>query len=208
MFFNYFYLPNFNSKLIRMEQQKYKYDIAISFANEDLKIAKKIAKQLKRLGITYYLYSEEVTLSSNLTATTWNVYYQDSRFALVLISKYYKDKKWSSREWDAIYAVHRPYNRSYMILIRIDDTQEQGLHPDTIFLEWKKNASHIAISLYELISLKSVKKKIKAKKKIKTKNKEKPKIEPRSHTIDLRRSTTNSNTILNGDGNINSSKKD
>ncbi len=191
-----------------MEQQDFTYDIALSFANEDLAIAQAIAGELKRLHIKPYLYTEEITLTSNLTANTWNVYTQESRFVLVVISKDYKEKKWASLEWDAIQTVHRPKGIPYMIPLRIDDTELPGLHPDIIFSKWEGNASHTAISLFELIFSKSTKKKIKAKKKIKTKNKEKPKIEPRSHTIDLRGATTNNNTILNGDGNINLSKKD
>lgn len=137
-----------------MKQNNYTYDIAFSFANEDLKIAKKIAKELKRLKITYYLYTEEITLASNLTESTWNVYTQESRFVLVLISKHYKEKKWAGREWDAIQTVHRPKGIPYTIFLRIDDTELPGLHPDIIFSKWKRNASHIAISLYELIHFK------------------------------------------------------
>lgn len=180
-----------------MDTQTYTYDIAFSFANEDLKIAKKIAKELKRLSVTYYLYKEEVTLASNLTATTWNIYYQESRFAVVLISEQYKEKKWASREWDAINAVHRPYNSSYIIPIRLDDTELPGLHPDIIFLEWRNNASHTAISLFQLITSITTKSKKMDKKKRKSK---KPKKKQLQNTgVSVKSKKINHTNIAGGD---------
>lgn len=179
-----------------MDTQNYTYDIALSFANEDLKIAKKIAKQLKRLGVTYYLYTEEVIFASNLTATTWNIYHQESRFAVVLISKHYKEKKWASREWDAINAVHRPYNSSYIIPIRLDDTELPGLHPDIIFIKWKNNASHTAISLFQSIKSISTKKVKNDKKKRKSK---KPKKKQLQTGVNVKSKKINHSNIAGGD---------
>ena len=140
-----------------MSNKKYTYQIALSFAVEDLEIAEEIAKELKRLEISNYIFTQENdNLALNLKAETWRVYREESRFAVMLISKNYVNKKWATEEREIIQTVDDS-RKPYLIPIRIDDTPVPGLTENTIYTPWKKNASYIAISLWRLIKKKALK---------------------------------------------------
>lgn len=131
-------------------KKDYKYDIALSFAMEDKEIAEKLSKELNRLEISNYFFPEEDNLALNLKAKTWQVYREESRFAVILISKDYVNKKWATEEREVIQTVNDD-RTPYLIPIRIDDTPVPGLLDNIVYKPWESNASYIAISLWRLV---------------------------------------------------------
>lgn len=134
-----------------MKQKDFEFQIAFSFAQEDLKIAKAIAAELKRLNITYYLYTEELTIGRDITKETFQVYYEKSLFGLMMISENYIRKNWAIKEREIMQAVDRNVDHPYIIPLRLDDTQVEGLSPTVKYWNWDNNPSYIAISIYQLI---------------------------------------------------------
>lgn len=131
-----------------MKQQNYKYQIALSFATQDIKIAEAISNALDVLDISNYLFTKTHTLGTNIKKTTWEVYHYDSCFAVMLISKHYvnKDNIWSTEEREVIQTVNDK-RTNYIIPIRIDNSPVEGLTDHTVFTTWQENPHEIAILL-------------------------------------------------------------
>jgi len=134
-----------------MEPKKYKYEVALSFATEDINIAETIFNELKRLDISGYLFTEEQNGGMDIKKKTWEVYGQQSMYALMIISKDYVGKKWSGEEREIMQTVRRPDGTPYIIPLRLDLTPVEGLSNNISYWKWEGNASAIAISLYQLI---------------------------------------------------------
>jgi hypothetical protein len=120
----------------------YEYDVAFSVATEDIKVAEAIAKQLRIAGIKYYLFTEENAIGKNLKAETWDIYRDQSQFILLLISKHYVERYWSTEEFQVVETVKRK-GHPFIIPIRMDDTIVPGLSTNNIFLKWENNPAEI-----------------------------------------------------------------
>jgi hypothetical protein len=134
-----------------MKPKKFEFKVAFSFAVEDSYIAESISKELNRLDIKNYLFSEHIALAENIKKITWEVYHDKSEFAVALISKYYVQKRWSTEEREVMETVSRENGAPYIIPIRIDSTQLEGLSKNIAYKEWKNNASEMAISIWEVV---------------------------------------------------------
>lgn len=138
--------------------KKYKYRVAISFADEDVQVAEEISKELNRLGIKNYFYKKEDITAKNIKRETWKVYSEESELVLMIVSKHYAQNKWSREELEVIQSVNRGEDVRYWISLRIDDTKIEGLIDNVNHWKWEGNASYIAISLFELTKTKALKK--------------------------------------------------
>ena len=132
-------------------KQEYKYDVALSFAIEDKEIAEAISKELKNLNISFYLFFDEVIWGANIKNETWQVYKEESMFALAIISKHYVKKRWSKDEMEVIQTVNRGENRPYLLPLRIDSTPVEGLSDTISYLIWNNDATKVAIAIKSLI---------------------------------------------------------
>lgn len=133
-------------------KKRYKYDVALSFAEEDKNIAEAIGKALKDLDIKYYLFYEENNWGKPLKKLTWDIYHKQSRLALVLISKHYPQKRWAKEEWEVIQTVLKRENTPYLIPVRIDNTELDGLPNQIVYKHWTgSNAYEIAVKIFKLL---------------------------------------------------------
>lgn len=150
-----------------------KYDVALSFAEENKDIAESIAVQLKERGLKSYFYKFEnaENWGGNLFNILIDRYKESSKLALVLISKDYVRKRWANIERQLIQTVIRNGDDGYLLPLSLDGTKLEGLTDNTLYQKWKNNPEEIADMLE--IKLKSIKKKEKKKEK-KRKKKEKP----------------------------------
>jgi len=117
------------------------YDIAISFAGENREIAEKIATQLKEKNIkVFYDEFEEANLwGKNLYDYLSIIYGEKSRYVVMLLSKYYKDKLWTNLERQSAQAKAFRENREYILPIRLDDTRMIGI-PETVgYIDFNKH---------------------------------------------------------------------
>ncbi|RPH33037.1 MAG: toll/interleukin-1 receptor domain-containing protein [Bacteroidales bacterium] len=132
--------------------EKYKYDVAISFAEEDKEIAEQIGRALKDLDVKYYLFYEQDNLGEPLKKLTWKIYHEESRLALVLISEHYSRKRWAKEEQEVILTVLRREGMPYLIPIRIDDTKIDGISEQIIYKRWTgSNSYEIAVKVFKLL---------------------------------------------------------
>ena len=112
----------------------FQYDVAISFAGEDRDYARELADALRGFGARVFFddYERGSLLGKDLYTHLHNVYYKTARYCVLLISKAYEAKLWTSHECRA--AQERAFKQAmmeYILPIRLDDTPIPGLR-DTI----------------------------------------------------------------------------
>ncbi len=124
---------------------KYKYDVAISVAEEDIEVAEKIAASLKARKITYYLYNEQSAESwgQHILKISLAKYGAEAKYVLVIISKAFIKKHWTSIE-NQIIQVFKPGKEIYILPLRLDDTPVDGISKYIAFVKWERNEEDIA----------------------------------------------------------------
>ena len=119
----------------------YEYDIALSFAGEDRDIAEKIAMELVKLGIRVFYddFEREKLWGEDLAEFFHRIYSQSSRYCVILVSKKYLEKPWTTHERRS--ALERVINgrKSYILPVKVEDVDLPGL-PSTIgHVKWERS---------------------------------------------------------------------
>ena len=130
-------------------QNEFEYDIAISFAGEDRKLAEKIAERLKskNFQVFYDKYEQANLWGKNLYTHLNEVYSKKAKFCLMIISKFYASKQWTNHERKAAQERAFKENQEYILPIRLDDTEISGLLDTTAYIDYRE------ISFEDLIEL-------------------------------------------------------
>ena len=120
--------------------QEYEFDVAVSFAGEDREYVAEIVDSVKRDGIRVF-YDEDFEIEA------WgedgieyfsNVYENRARFAVMFVSGHYARKMWTRTERRAALARAATQRSAYVLPIRLDDTQLDGLLHTTIYLDARR----------------------------------------------------------------------
>jgi hypothetical protein len=82
----------------------YQYDVALSFAEEDRDIALLLSQALNQESLTVYYYPDkaEATWGANLETKLKEIYKEKARYAIVILSEKYFEKKYAAVEFAAI----------------------------------------------------------------------------------------------------------
>ena len=114
----------------------YDYDVALSFAGEDRDYVEKVAEVLKEMGIqVFYDKYEEVDLwGKNLYTHLDDVYQNKSKYCVMFISKYYKERLWTSHERESAQARAFESSEEYILPVRLDDTEIPGIRKTTGYI--------------------------------------------------------------------------
>ncbi len=130
----------------------FKYDVAISVAEEDKHVADRIAEELKKLGIRYYYYAENEIDSwgKHIIDLTIDAYGRQARFVLMITSATFVNKYWSGLEKLIALAKTR-MGEPHILQLRLDETPIDGISKHVVYLDWKNNPEHIARMLKEKI---------------------------------------------------------
>tara|TARA_Y100000768_G_C23955117_1_gene672341 strand:- start:374 stop:1492 length:1119 start_codon:yes stop_codon:yes gene_type:complete len=123
--------------------KKYKYDIAISFAEEDRDIATLLDRvfqsgRLKRIKPFYYPKYEKELIGENLDVLLPKIYGWEAEYALIILSKNYLLKKYCQIELEAIKKRRALQEERYVFVIRKDDTPVEaiGLPEGFVYRQW------------------------------------------------------------------------
>jgi hypothetical protein len=127
-----------NNYGITINQNFKQYDLAISYASEDRKIAKHIAAKLNNLGyIVYYDEDEKVNmLGRDLYKYLYDLYRKKPRYCLIIISAHYAKKKWTQVELVAALSRRASEEDYYIIPYRLDNTELSGFPKDIGGIDW------------------------------------------------------------------------
>jgi hypothetical protein len=114
-------------------QNRFEYDLVLSFAGEDRKPVERVYQILRRHGVrVFYDKAEQTSLwGKNLYEHLQRIYRDKARFCAVFISKHYAKKRWTRHELRQ--AQERAFNESkeYILPIRLDATRVPGLNKTT-----------------------------------------------------------------------------
>jgi hypothetical protein len=106
---------------------EFKYDVAISFAEEDRDAAKSLSLELVHCGLSVYYYPDQsaATLGRPLDDTLRAIYRDEARYAVVLFSENYLDpeKQYTIIELEAIrYRMQLEPDKVYMLPVKLNES--------------------------------------------------------------------------------------
>jgi hypothetical protein len=113
------------------------YDVALSFAGEDREYVDKVAEILNEIGLkVFYDKYEQVGLwGKNLYAHLDTIYQNSSKYCVMFISKYYKEKLWTNHERESAQARAFAQSEEYILPARFDDTVIPGIRNTIGYLD-------------------------------------------------------------------------
>ena len=129
---------NFIPEIIcSMKSKRFKYDVALSFAEEDRDFVRRVAAYLteKNVNIFYDDDDRVRTWGKDLHPYLDEIYRAEARYCVMFISKYYKQKRWTQHEKER--ALARSFfmqNREYILPFRFDDTEIEGVSNNIAYL--------------------------------------------------------------------------
>ena len=123
------------------------FDVAISFAGTERQHAEKLAKILKEAGFSIFYdgFYPEYLWGKNLVDTFDEIFRKRARYCVVFVSKDYKDRVWTNHERRSAQA--RALNekgKEYILPIKVDETELDGMPPTIGHISLKKGIEAIA----------------------------------------------------------------
>ena len=117
-----------------------KYDVVLSFADEDRKYVEQVADFLESHQVViFYDKYEDVTLwGKDLAEHFDGVYRKQGRFCVMFISRHYADKVWTKHERKSALARALEERAEYVLPARFDDTEIPGLRPTIRYQDLKR----------------------------------------------------------------------
>ncbi len=121
-------------------KSKFKYQVGISFAGEDRERVEKVVNELEKLEVIYFYDRNENLLGKDLALYLEQVFFEHCEYAVIFISEYYKNKKWTRFELRAIKArevenLSEKEAKEYVIPVKLDDTKIPGILPITGYID-------------------------------------------------------------------------
>lgn len=119
------------------EAGSYEFDVALSFAGEDRDYVAEVARALKAANIRYFLDSEYLadTWGADLVEYFDAVYRKRAKYAILFISRDYAEKMWPREERRSALARAIEERGPYILPLRLDDTQIDGLRPTVGYVD-------------------------------------------------------------------------
>lgn len=130
------------------------YDVALSFASEDRKIAEELTSILtnERVRVFYDINEQASLWGKDLYQHLQEIYRDKAKYCIIFISKYYIEKAWTKHELKQAQARAFNENTEYILPIRLDDTEIPGINPTVAYIDIRKtNIKEIANLLIEKI---------------------------------------------------------
>ncbi|KAF0140354.1 MAG: TIR protein [Stygiobacter sp.] len=124
------------------KDKEYDYDVAITFAGENRDIAEALAKGLaqKNIKVFYDAFEQAELWGKNLYDHLSHIYGKAARYCIMLLSKDYADKMWTTLERKSAQARAFREKTEYILPIRLDETEIPGL-PETVgYISIKDNS--------------------------------------------------------------------
>jgi len=110
--------------------------VAISYASEQIEYARRVADILKAKGVKVFFdkFFETKMWGKDLAEYLKTVYYKESRYCMIFISKDYVSKAWPTFELKCAIAKSIESMGEYILPIRFDDSEVPGLVPTMKYL--------------------------------------------------------------------------
>ena len=112
-----------------MANDRFEYDVALSFASEDRDVAEKFADLLhiKNIAVFYDEYQPSAPAGNDFVTHIAELYRTKARYCVMLISGHYPLKKWTEEERTAARDHALRDANEYILPVRLDDTEVLGI---------------------------------------------------------------------------------
>ena len=134
----------------------FKYDIAISFAEEDrnIAVALECAFELKGIKSFYYPECSSETTGHDLRMKLPQLYKEEARYAVVILSERYMRKPFCKLELQAIQDRINGQNSPYLVLIKSDDkvAKDVDLPEHFAHIKWDYNPKEISSTVWKMLN--------------------------------------------------------
>ncbi|MFK5585084.1 TIR domain-containing protein [Serinicoccus sp. LYQ131] len=121
------------------EQPDHEFDLAVSFAGEDREYVSEVVDAVK--GEMKVFYDEDYLIEAwgedGIEFFT-NVYLNRAKYVAMFVSHQYADKMWTNIERRSALARAASQRSAYILPVRLDDTQLEGLLPTVIYLDARR----------------------------------------------------------------------
>ena len=116
-----------------MKTQKFKYDVAVSFAGEDRLLVEEFVNILasNHVSVFYDSWEQSELWGKDLYQYLDMIYGQAARYCIIFVSQNYVKKAWTKHELRSAQARAFQQNSEYILPIKLDDTELPGL-PGTV----------------------------------------------------------------------------
>lgn len=120
----------------------HKYEIVLSFAGENREVASKIADKLEANGVSvfYDKYEEADLWGKDLYDHLSEVYSEQGRYCIMIISEHYAKKAWTNHERRSAQERAFKENEEYILPVRLDDTKIPGIRDTVGYLDLRKKS--------------------------------------------------------------------
>jgi hypothetical protein len=132
---------------LNLQKKPTAFDVAISFASSEREHAEKLALILQDNGFSVFYddFFPEYLWGKNLIDTFDEIYRKRARYCVIFVSKEYKERKWTNHERKSAQA--RALNekgREYILPIKVDETELDGMPPTIGYMPLKKGLDKIS----------------------------------------------------------------
>lgn len=118
----------------------FKFDFAISYAGEEVGIAKDLFQLLRDKGAKVFFAKNEKVylLGKSLTSELDYIFGPYTKFSIPIVSKHYVQKYWTKYEFNISKMEQRKRGFEFILPIRLDDVILKGLEGDIFYIDLRK----------------------------------------------------------------------
>ncbi len=123
------------------------FDVAISFDGKDRKHAEGLASLIKEAGFSVFYddYYQESLWGKDLVVIFDEIYRKRSSYCVIFVSNEYNDNAWTINERRSAQArALKEKGKEYILPIKVDDVELDGMPPTVGYLSIKKGIDEIA----------------------------------------------------------------
>lgn len=119
------------------EASEHEFDIAVSFAGENRAYVEEIVHGVKAAGYKVFYDDDHVADMWGQDGVEYlnKVYLKRARYVVMFASRHYAEKMWTRIERRSSLARAATERSAYILPVRLDDTELDGLLPTTIYVE-------------------------------------------------------------------------
>ena len=122
---------------------KLQYDVALSYASEDIVLPERLATMLRGKGVSVFFDKkfEAELWGKDLYQHLINVFKDSARYCIIFTSRNYANKIWTNHELKAAQArALEETDQEYILPIKLDDTRIPGLLPTVKYVDARRTS--------------------------------------------------------------------
>ncbi|WP_025685578.1 TIR domain-containing protein [Paenibacillus maysiensis] len=121
-------------------KQDKKYDVGLSFANEDRAFVEMVLHHIKKTEMRYFYDKDEVAQiwGNDLYRYLTDVYVNQCKYTVVFHSASYTKKKWTQVEWGGIRTKQLLEQKDSLLLVLLDDSNISEITDQWSYLDGRE----------------------------------------------------------------------